>query len=194
MGPFTNLALAAKLDEGFAREAKELVIMGGSFNPHAPEVDEFAMQFIYSPRVEFNSRWDPEAAHMMLHAGWKKITVVPNDATVPTKLTPKIVREATATGTALAKYVTKYAQPGFPMWDEVAAGVFIDPGLAKHCERLAMDVDYSHGPSYGATLSWPASGGPGLGEPDVTVVFSVDVPRLEKQFITLISGSKPAGK
>jgi inosine-uridine nucleoside N-ribohydrolase len=192
MGPFTNLALAAKLDEGFAAEAQELVIMGGSFSPHAPQVDEFAMQFIYSPRVEFNSRWDPEAARIMLHAGWKKITVVPNDATVPTKLTPKIVQEATATGTPLAQYVAKYAQPGFPMWDEVAAGVFIDPGLAKHTEKLAMDVDYSHGPNYGATLSWPAGAGPGLGEPDVTVVFAVDVPRLEKLFITLISGPTPA--
>jgi inosine-uridine nucleoside N-ribohydrolase len=194
MGPFTNLALAAKLDESFAKEAKELVIMGGSFNPHAPQVDEFAMQFIYSPRVEFNSRWDPEAAHMMLRAGWKKITVVPNDATVPTKLTPKIVQEATASGTPLANYVAKYAQPGFPMWDEVAAGVFIDPGLAKHSEKLAMDIDYSHGPNYGATLSWPAGGGPSLGEPDVTVVFAVDVEKLERQFITLISGPRPTAK
>jgi inosine-uridine nucleoside N-ribohydrolase len=192
MGPFTNLALAAKLDEGFAAAAKELVIMGGSFNPQAPVVDEFAMQFIHNPRVEFNSRWDPEASHMMLHAGWKKITVVPTDATVPTKVTPAIIKEATATGTPLAQYVAKYAQPGFPMWDEAAAAVWLDPGLARHTEKLAMDIDYSHGANYGATLSWPAGGGPGLGEPDVTVVFAVDVPRLEKLFITLISGPAPA--
>ena len=55
--PFTNLALAARLDDDFAANAKELVIMGGSFNPQAPVIDEFAMQFIHSPRVEFNSRW-----------------------------------------------------------------------------------------------------------------------------------------
>ena len=186
MGPFTNLALAARLDDGFAGAAQELVIMGGSFNPHAPELDEFAMQFVYSPRVEFNSRWDPEAAHMMLHAGWKKITVVPNDATVPTKLTPELVKAATASGTPLAKYVAEYAQPGFPMWDEVAAAVFIDPTISKRTARLAMDADISHGANYGATLSWPEGKGPGLGEPDVTVVFDVDVARLEGMFVELI--------
>jgi inosine-uridine nucleoside N-ribohydrolase len=191
MGPFTNLALASRLDDGFAATAKELVIMGGSFNPHAPTLDEFAMQFVYSPRVEFNSRWDPEASHMMLHAGWRKITAVPNDATVPTKLTPEIVKAATASGTPLAKYVADYAQPGFPMWDEVAAAVFLDPSLAKHTRKLAMDTDIDHGPNYGATLSWPEGKGPGLGEPDVTVVFDVDVARLEKMFINLIGRPAP---
>jgi len=186
MGPFTNLALAARLDEQFAANAQALVIMGGSFNPHAPTLDEFAMQFVYSPRVEFNSRWDPEASLIMLHAGWKKITVVPNDATVPTKLTPELVKAATASGSPLAKYVAGYAQPGFPMWDEVAAAVFIDPTLAKRSARLAMDTDIDHGPHYGATLSWPEGKGPGLGEPDVTVVFEVDVPRLERMFVELI--------
>ncbi len=48
MGPFTNLALASRLDDAFARTAQELVIMGGSFEPHAAKVDEFAMQFIHS--------------------------------------------------------------------------------------------------------------------------------------------------
>lgn len=186
MGPFTNLALAARLDDGFAAAAKELVIMGGSFNPHSPELDEFAMQFVYNPRVEFNSRWDPEASHIMLHAGWKKITVVPLDATVPTKLTPELVKAATASGTALAKYVAEYAQPGFPMWDEVAAAVFLDPTIAKRTGRLAMDTDVDHGANYGATLSWPEGKGPGLGEPDVTVVFEVEVARLERMFVELI--------
>src|SRR6185369_17977162 len=52
MGPFTNLALAAKLDEAFAANAKELVFMGGSFNPTSQPGDEFSLQFIHNPRVE----------------------------------------------------------------------------------------------------------------------------------------------
>jgi len=187
MGPFTNLALAARLDDGFAAQAQELVIMGGSFNPRAPQIDEFAMQFIHNPRVEFNSRWDPEAAHMMLHAGWKKITAVPNDATTATKLTPDLVKRATAATTPLAQYVARYAQPGFPMWDEVAAGVLIDPTIIKHSEKVAMDIDTDHGATYGATLSWPAGKGPHLGEPDVTAVLEIDVPKLEQQFVTLFT-------
>ena len=41
LGPQTNLALALKLDGQFAGRAKEIVIMGGSFNPHAA-ANEFA--------------------------------------------------------------------------------------------------------------------------------------------------------
>jgi inosine-uridine nucleoside N-ribohydrolase len=187
MGPFTNLALASRLDEGFAALAKELVIMGGSFDPDGSKVDEFSLQFINNPRVEFNFRWDPEAGRMMLHAGWKKITVVPTDATVGTKFTSEIVKRATAgSGSPAAKYVAAFAQPGFPMWDEVASAVFLEPSIVRRADRLAMDIDIGHGANYGATLSWPAGGGPGLGEPEVTVVRAVDVPRLEAMFVELV--------
>jgi len=192
MGPFTNLALAARLDDGFAARAKELVIMGGSFNPRAPQIDEFAMQFIHNPRVEFNSRWDPEAARIMLHAGWKKITAVPTDATTATKLTPELMHRATAATTPVAQYAAHYAQPGFPMWDEVAAAIWLKPELVRHSERLAMDIDIDHGPNYGATLSWPAGKGPGLGEPDVTAVLEIDVPGLEALFIECLTRPVPA--
>ncbi|HVU17460.1 MAG TPA: nucleoside hydrolase [Candidatus Didemnitutus sp.] len=190
MGPFTNLALASRLDEGFAAQAREIVFMGGSFNPRPPKLDEFALQFIHSPRVEFNSRWDPEAAKMMLHAGWRKITAVPLDATTPTKITSELLKRATTSNTPLAKYVARYAQLGFPMWDEVAAAVFLDPSVVKHAEKVAMDIEIDHGANYGATLSWPAGKGPSLGEPEVTAVLEIDVPKLEAMFVDLIN--KPA--
>jgi inosine-uridine nucleoside N-ribohydrolase len=82
--------------------------------------------------------------------------------------------------------VARFAQPGFPMWDEVAAAVFLDPTVVARSQPLAMDVDIGHGASYGATLSWPAGGGPGLGEPEVTVVRAVDIPRLEAMFAELV--------
>ena len=186
LGPFTNLALASRLDDRFAALARELVFMGGSFNPDSSHTDEFSMQFIHNPRVEFNSRWDPEAAKIMLHAGWKKITAVPLDATVPTKLTPELARRAGAGDTPVAKYFARYAGVGFPLWDETAAAVFLEPSIATSTTRLAMDIDTDHGPTYGATLSWPAGGGPGLGEPDVTVVRAVDVARLEALFGELL--------
>ncbi len=187
MGPFTNLALASRLDEGFASVARELVIMAGSFDPDGSKIDEFSLQFINNPRVEFNCRWDPEAARMMLRAGWKKITVVPTDATVGTRLTQEIVRRATSGyGSPAAKYVAAYAQLDFPMWDEVASAVLLEPSIVRKADRLAMDIDVDHGPNYGATLSWPAGGGPGLGEPDVSVVRSIDVPRLEAMFVDLV--------
>ena len=45
-----------------------------------------------------------------------------------------------------------------------------------------MDIDIGHGPNYGATLSWAPGNGPGLGEPQVTVVRAIDIPRLEALF------------
>lgn len=187
MGPFTNIALAAALDEGVTRLAKQLIIMAGCFNPKAPTVDEFSLQYINNPRVEFNCRWDPEAARMMLHAGWAKITVIPTDATVDTKFTAELKRRATERSSApAAMYVARFGQPGFPMWDEVASAVFLDPSIIRRSDTLAMDIDISHGAGYGSTLSWPAGGGPGLGEPDVTVVRAVDVARLEAVFVDAV--------
>ena len=186
LGPFTNVALAAKLDDGFAARAKELVFMGGAFNPAASRVDEFSLQFIHNPRVEFNSRWDPEAAKIMLHAGWKKITAVPTDASVNTKLTPDMARRVSAGDSPAAKYFARFPGDPFPLWDETAAAVWLDPTIAQATTRLAMDIEIDHGANYGATLSWPTGGGPGLGEPDVTVVRTVDVPRLEAMFVALL--------
>jgi len=183
LGPFTNLALAIGLDPHFAENAGELVIMGGSFNPDASVVDEFSRQFINSPRVEFNCRWDPEAARIMLHAPWRKITVVPTDASVGTRLTPELAHEAGSAPTPAAHYFALYGQVGFPMWDESAAGVWLDPSIVKRSERLAMDIDIDHGANYGATLSWFPGFNPGLGEPIVTVVQSIDVPKLERLFV-----------
>ncbi len=186
LGPFTNLALATQLDAGFAAQAKELVFMGGSFNPAAGQVDEFSLQFIHNPRVEFNTRWDPEASKIMLHAGWKKITVVPLDASVDTKLTPELARRASAGDSPVASYLTRFPGGPFPLWDEAAAAIFLDSSIAKTTMRLAMDTAIDHGAAYGATLSWPVGGGPGLGEPDVLVVRTVDVPRLGGMFVELM--------
>jgi inosine-uridine nucleoside N-ribohydrolase len=183
LGPFTNIALAAKLDENFAANAKELVIMGGAFDPDGSKVDEFSLQFINSPRVEFNSRWDPEAAKIMLHAGWRKITAVPTDATIGTALSPAQVKEAGGADTPASRYFARFGAIGFPMWDETASAVWLDPGVVKHSDQLAMDVDIDHGPNYGATLSWLPGSNPGLGEPIVTVVRAIDVARLQRLFI-----------
>src|SRR5262249_31983243 len=91
-GPLTNLALAARLDPEFAGLAQELVFMGGSFNP-TPADNGFAAEYMNSPRREFNMRWDPEAASIVLHEQWKKITEVPIDPTTQTFFKPEFIQE-----------------------------------------------------------------------------------------------------
>jgi purine nucleosidase len=191
LGPFTNLALAVELDPTFAANAKELVIMGGSFNPDSSKLDEFSRQFINSPRVEFNFRWDPEAARIMLHAPWRKIVVIPTDATNGTRLTPALAKEAGAGTAPAARYFARYGQIDFPMWDETGAAVWLDPGMVTRSDLLAMDVDIDHGANYGATLSWSPGFNPQLGEPMVTVVRAIDIPKLERLFVENLQRPAP---
>lgn len=176
LGPLTNLALAARLDDGFAANAKELVLMGGSFMPRAAD-NAFALEYAFTPRLEFNFRWDPEAAKIVLHAPWRGVTQVPVDPSTRTLLTPEMIAKIGQVDTPLARYVAKHAE-SFPLWDEIAAAVWLQPAIATRKETMAVDVDTDAGAGYGNTLGWAPGKGPGLGERDVTVVFEVDANQL----------------
>src|ERR1700683_5377121 len=80
-GPMTNLALAISLDPEFAGLAKELVFMGGSFNPRTDDPE-----FANTPTHELHLWFDPEAAHVVLRAPWKKIICTSVDISVKTRL------------------------------------------------------------------------------------------------------------
>ena len=190
MGPLTNLALALRLDDAFAANVKEIVVMGGSFSPQ-PANHAFALEYLYTPRLEFNFRWDPEAASMVLHAPWRKFTLVPIDPTTKTFFKPEMFKRIAKADTPLARYVVQYGE-GFPMWDDLAAAVWLQPSLVTRQEIVAVDVDHGDGAGYGNTLSWAKGQGPGLGERDVAVVFDLDVPALEK--LTVEAFTRPVLK
>ena len=179
---------------GLRRQREGTALHGRQLsNPDGSRGDEFSLQFIHSPRVEFNCRWDPEAARIRLHAPWRKITAVPSDAPVGTKLTPELARKAAGRGHAGGPLsLAHYGEVGFPMWDETAAAAWLEPALVRRSDRLAMDIAIDHGSAYGSTLSWAPGGGPGLGEPDVTVVRAIDIPGLERLFVRLIGQPTPA--
>ena len=186
LGPQTNQALALQRDPALAGLAREIVIMGGSFNPHAAG-NEFALEYAHRPRMEFNFRWDPEAADLVLRAPWRKVTLSPIDPTTRTLFTPALISRIAAAGTPVTRYVSRHIE-GFPMWDELAAAVWLEPGIVTRREVLAVGVDTAtEGAGYGSTLSWSRGEGPGLGERDAEVVFEVDVPRLEDLVVRLLS-------
>jgi purine nucleosidase len=188
-GPLTNIALASRLDPQFSSLARELVFMGGSFNP-APSDNAFAAEYVNAPRREFNMRFDPEAASIVLREPWKKITEVPIDPTTRTFFKPEFIRDV-ATGQApFDAYLGRFGQ-SFPMWDELAVAVWLDPSIVTRSATLLVDVDTSFTAGYGSTLSWAVGEGPGLGERPVTVVFDVDVPRFERLAITLLKAPTP---
>ena len=192
-GPLTNLALAQRLDPEFAALAKELIYMGGSLNPHQvldnQPAAEFAREFVNSPRREFNARFDPEAASIVSRSPWKRIVVVPVDPSTGTQRSPDLIRRMVeASGPKLAEFIGKM-EPNLPLWDEIAAGVFLDPTLATDVAELFVDYNSMFGPSYGDMLSWSPGYQPDLGEQKAEVVRKVDAKRLEDLMVSLMANS-----
>jgi inosine-uridine nucleoside N-ribohydrolase len=188
-GPMTDLALAAKLDPQFASLAKQLVFMGGSFDP-MPADTPFAQENDNTPRSEFNMYFDPEAASIVFHQPWKRITEVPVDATNPTLMSHRLLRQVASGQAPFDHYLGRFGQV-YPLWDETAVAVWLDPSLIEREQTLQVDVDTSFTANYGATLSWPAGAGPALGERPVHVVFAVNVPRLDRLVVRLLTAAKP---
>ncbi len=191
-GPLTNLALAQRLDPEFAGMVGELVYMGGSFNPHQvldnPSAQEFAREFENSPRREFNERFDPEAASIVSRSPWRKLTIVPIDPSTATQLSPQLLaRAGNGTRPPLAAYILGLEQ-GFPLWDEIAAAVVIDPGSVRTSQELYVDYNTQFGPGYGDTLSWREGYQPGLGEQKAQVVLAIDPARVEAALVDAVAG------
>lgn len=188
-GALTDLALAARLDPGFAALAKELVFMGGSFNP-IPADNPFAQEYDNNPRQEFNMRFDPEAASITLHQPWPRITEVPVDPTSPTLMSRQLLAEVARGSAPFDRYLGRFGQV-YPLWDETAVAVWLDPSLVTRQKSLLVDVDTAFTANYGATLSWPLGAGPDLGERPVRVIFAVDVPKLDRLVVRLLTAPGP---
>ena len=185
-GPLTNLALAQALDPAFATLARELVYMGGSLNPRqqrdSVSARQFAREFVNSPRREFNIRWDPEAASIVMRAPWRKITMVPVDPSTATELTPELLARMSAADIPIG-HALRRRETGFPMWDELATAVWLRPELATHTETLYIDTNTAFDAGYGDILSWAPGYQPGLGEQAQTVVHAVNVQAFEQLLV-----------
>jgi inosine-uridine nucleoside N-ribohydrolase len=182
-GPLTNLAQAISLDPKVPELAQELVVMGGSISPVAP------LSWTTANRREFNFWWDPEAVHITLRAPWHKITVTTVDISVKTHMTKAMIEQIAKAGTPSAQYIGKWADEEF-LWDELAALAWIDPSIITKEETLFMDIDISHAAGYGNTLVWTTGNNPGLGEQLVHVQTELDVDKLNRELIELLSRSQ----
>jgi inosine-uridine nucleoside N-ribohydrolase len=188
-GPMTNLALAISLDAEFPKLAQELVFMGGSLSPQTDNPE-----FLNSPRHEFNFWFDPEAAQIVLRAPWKKIVCTPTDISVKTRLTPEMVKQIDASGTALAHYIARFFHPGLGadyMWDELAAAAWIDPTIVTKSETRYMGVDLDRGAGYGNTLTWTEKDKPRFAGQPVEIQVDLDAEKFYRMFVSLMSAPTP---
>lgn len=144
VGPLSNIAAALALDSRFVKNVPEVVIMGGS---HA-----FGN---ITAAAEFNIWADPEAAAMVFQAGFRKITLVPLDATYQTALNRQHSGELERLGTPAGKAASQFinhriesydaiqplATPGHsPIHDALAVAALIRPEVIT-TKFLHVDVE-----------------------------------------------------
>jgi len=185
-GPLTNLAIAIAIDPHFAELARELVLMGGSLNPQTDDPE-----FATSPRHEFNFWFDPEAARMVLRAHWPHIEVTTVDVSIKAMFTQAMLDDIAKSSSPAARYVAQYSQQRYYLWDELAACAWLDPGLITNRRALYMDVDVSHGPAYGETLTWSEALKPAIDLQLVQAQVDLDLPKFTRMFVALMSAPTP---
>ena len=188
-GPMTNLALAISIDPEFSRLIKELVFMGASLNPQTSDPE-----FFNTPRHEFNLWFDPEAAHIMLRAPWKKIVCTTVDVSVKTRMTQALIDKIKAGDSPAARYVGKYARLWGEynyLWDELAAAAWLDPSLITKKEMRYMDIDLDRGANYGNILTWTDRDKPKIEVQPVEIQVDVDRERFYGMFLELLTAPTP---
>jgi inosine-uridine nucleoside N-ribohydrolase len=183
-GPLTNIALAVSIDPEFAALTEGLVVMGGSLNPQTDDPE-----FATSPRHEFNFWFDPEATHIVLRAEWPRIDVTTVDVSIKAPFTQKMLDEIAKSQSPTARYIAAWSQSRYYLWDELAACAWLDPTLITKEKQVYMDIDLSHGPSYGDTLTWTEKLKPATGVRLVHAQVDLDLPRFQKMFVDLMTGT-----
>jgi inosine-uridine nucleoside N-ribohydrolase len=176
-GPLTNIALAIRLSPDLPRLAKELIFEGGYIDVSTAQVLQGA-----DYATDFNVLFDPEAAHIVLTAPWKRITSVGHVAAPDIMVTQDVIDRIGAAGTPVARYFKAYAKIGEPFWDEVAISVALDRTLITKEFEARMDVDVGRGADYGRARVWNAAWAP-KGLQPVHVVVTVDKARFIEAFV-----------
>jgi purine nucleosidase len=180
-GPLTNIALAVSIDPEFAALTQGLVAMGGSLNPRTDDPE-----FATSPRHEFNFWFDPEATHIALRAAWPRIDVTTVDVSIKAPFTQKMLDDISKSSSPAARYIAAWSQDRYYLWDELTACAWLDPSLITKEEVIYMDVDLSHGPTYGDTLTWTEKLKPATAVRLVHAQLDLDLPKFQQIFVELM--------
>ncbi|QGK70198.1 nucleoside hydrolase [Allosaccharopolyspora coralli] len=155
IGPLTNLATALLLEPKLPDLVKHVTVMGGAI--HHPGNA--------TPAAEANIHNDPEAAGMVLQAGWN-VTLVPLDVTMAEVLTEEVKNRlgaadspvATFAATILEHYLDFYEQDVFGVrraacHDPLAAAIAVGDVPVVLGPIVAVEVETGDGPARGVTIA-----------------------------------------
>ncbi|WP_190821027.1 nucleoside hydrolase [Saccharopolyspora pogona] len=155
VGPLTNLATALQLDPELPELIKHVTIMGGAVR-HPGNA---------TPAAEANISNDPEAARMVLAAGWP-VTLVPLDATMTERITQDHQRRLREFGTPITAFAAKILDQYFGFYeqnvfgdrsaachDPLAAAIAVGDVIPALAPVVSVDVDTGDGPGRGATVA-----------------------------------------
>lgn len=146
-GALTNIALAVRIDSNFAKNAKELVIMGGYIDVNLLQTTGSLL--LADLQSDINLMIDPQGSKIALTAPFPKITIAGNAANTVIS-SQEFLDEIYEVKNPYTELMHEYYGTQFPFWDETAAAVMVDPSIVKNSTQFYLDVDTSYGsPSYG---------------------------------------------
>ena len=165
LGPLTNVATAMRMEPNFARNVKQLVIMGGAVAALPDGAGN------HTPNAEFNFYVDPEAAKVVLRSGIP-IILSPLNVSRKANFTKESYDRIVAADTPITRLIKQEMGPRYQaaqgrqmsmyMYDQIAAVTLIAPELMK-TRDMFVDVDDHYGPDYGTSVGgdqiWPGAEG-----------------------------------
>ncbi len=184
IGPLTNIATAVLLDRDFAGKVRELWIMGGCDNSPGN----------VTAAAEYNFFVDPEAADIVLRAGFR-VHIVTWTITLSHALwTRGQLAELAAIGTPLAEYFTILDTPnlefneglqihGSTHPDSLTAMLMVRPDLITRSRRKFVAVEHSSELTRGYSMF---DDRPKRNEPNATVIEEIDAAGFFDSFAELL--------
>ena len=184
IGPLTNIALAVRREPRIAQHVREVVIMGGAVRVPGN----------VTPSAEFNVFADPQAAHIVFHAGWP-LRLVSLDVTNRVSMQRQQVETLAADGGKVITVIQQmmvyyfdvfgpmYGTTTFQMHDPLCLAAALQPDLVTW-EPAYVDVELAGTLTLGETVGYFKR--PNAPAPNMQVSVGVDSERFLEMFLERI--------